>query len=194
MDNYKDDNAYITEYLKGLSPPEKETNAMQEPMEEEIAERNSLDENEEESEEQKEDLPSKESNSLTLTLYDMQQLPWLKKDKNKLSNAFPTVICDELNDTPLSIPPIDIYDNKKHILCDSYIVEFVNNATENYYERGKYGCWSSHATKVPLFMLKVLKLLSFYLSMLNTLCFIDLFAYNMPMHRKWFRLKCVWYF
>ena len=38
MDNYKDDNAYITEYLKGLSPPEEETNAMLEPMEEEIAE------------------------------------------------------------------------------------------------------------------------------------------------------------
>ena len=38
MDNYKDDNAYITEYLKGLTPPEEETNVMQEPMEEEIAE------------------------------------------------------------------------------------------------------------------------------------------------------------
>ena len=48
----KDDNAYITEYLNGSSPPEEETNAMQEPMEEEIAEfGSSLDENEEESEE-----------------------------------------------------------------------------------------------------------------------------------------------
>ena len=28
------------------------------------------------------------------------------------------------------MPPIDIFDNKKHVLCDSYIVEFVNNATE----------------------------------------------------------------
>ena len=73
---------------------------------------------EEESEEQKEDLPSNESNSLTLTLYDMQQHPWLKKDKNKLSNAFPTVICDEFNDTPLSVPPIDIHGNEKHVLCD----------------------------------------------------------------------------
>ena len=34
MDNYKDDNAYITEYPKGLSPTEEETNATQEPMEE----------------------------------------------------------------------------------------------------------------------------------------------------------------
>ena len=161
-------------------------------MEEEIAETKiPLGEKEEESEEQKEDLPSNESNSLTLTLYDMQQLPWLKKDKNKLSNAFPTVICDEFNDTPLSMPPIDIFDNKKHVLCDSYIVEFVNDATENYYERGKYGCWSSHVTKIPLFLLQVLKLHLLYLPMLNALCFIDLFSYKMPMHRKRVRLKCV---
>ena len=37
MDNYND-NAYITEFLKGFSPPKEETNAMQELMEEEIAE------------------------------------------------------------------------------------------------------------------------------------------------------------
>ena len=54
MDNYKDDNASITEYLKGLSPPEEDTNAMQEPMEEEISENVSpLDEKEEERDEQK---------------------------------------------------------------------------------------------------------------------------------------------
>ena len=53
--------------------------------------------------------------------------------KNKLSNAFPTVICDEFNDTTLSMPPIDIYGNKKHVLCDSYIVEFVHDTTKNYY-------------------------------------------------------------
>ena len=29
-------------------------------------------------------------------------------------------------------------DHEKHALCDSYIVEFVHGATENYYERGKY--------------------------------------------------------
>ena len=96
MDNYKDYNAYITEFLKGLSPPEEETNAMQEPIEEEISEIVSpldekeeepieeeiseivspLDEKEEESDEQKEEewlypcLPSNESNSLTHTLFD----------------------------------------------------------------------------------------------------------------------------
>lgn len=30
-------------------------------------------------------------------------------------------------------------DHEKHALCDSYIVEFVHEATENYYERGKHG-------------------------------------------------------
>ena len=31
-------------------------------------------------------------------------------------------------------------DHEKNALCDSYIVEFIHDATENYYERGKYGC------------------------------------------------------
>ena len=31
-----------------------------------------------------------------------------------------------------------LMDHEKNALCDSYIVEFVNDATENYYERGKY--------------------------------------------------------
>ena len=84
------------------------------------------------------------------------------------------------------MPPIDIYHNKKHVLCDSYIVEFVNNATENYYGGGKYGCWSSHVTKTPIFML-------FYLPMLLALCSNELFSYKMPMHRRWVRLKYVWY-
>ena len=85
MDYYKNDNCYISEYLKGLSPLEEETNAMQEPMEEEIAEiRSSLDEKEEESDEQKEEewsypcLPSNESNSLTHTLFNSS--PWSQKE------------------------------------------------------------------------------------------------------------------
>src|SRR3954467_6070311 len=72
------DNAYITDYLKRFSPQEEETNALQDSTEEEIAETESpLDEKEEESDEQKEEewssypsLPTNESNSLTLTLYD----------------------------------------------------------------------------------------------------------------------------
>ena len=81
-------------------------------------------------------------------------------------------------------------DHEKHALCDSYIVEFIHEATENYYERGKYGCRSFHGTETPLYVLKVLKLLLFYLPMLVALCFHDLFLYKIPMHRKWVRLKC----
>jgi hypothetical protein len=77
--------------------------------------------------------------------------------------------------------------------CDNYIVEFVYDATENYYESGKYGCWNFHVTKTPLFILKVLKLLLFHLPMLAIMCFFDLFSYKIPMYRKWVRLKCVSY-
>ena len=123
--------------------------------------------------------------------------------------------------------------NEKNALCDSYTVNFVHDAIENYYEREKYGCRNFHVTKIPLFMTKVLSflLIGFYLMgtfrpigpyergrhgfiylnniksslfmlkflklhlfclpMLVTLCFIDLFSYKIPLHRKWVRLKCV---
>ena len=79
----------------------------------------------------------------------------------------------------------------KNALCDSYIVEFAHVATESYYERGKYGCRNFHVTKTPLYMLKFLKLHWFYLPMLVTLLFMNLFINKIPMHRKHVRLKCV---
>ena len=66
-------------------------------------------------------------------------------------------------------------DHEKHALCDSYIVDFIHEATENYYERGKYGCRSFHGTETPLYVLKVLKLLLFYLPILVTMCFLIYF-------------------
>ena len=81
--------------------------------------------------------------------------------------------------------------HEKHALCDNYIVEFFHDATENYYERGKYGCRNIHVTKTPLFALKILKVLLFYLRMLVTMFFMDLFVYKVSMHRKRVRLKCV---
>src|SRR3954465_3482159 len=36
--------------------------------------------------------------------------------------------------------------HEKPALCDSYIVEFIHEATKNYYERGKYGYRSFHGT------------------------------------------------
>src|SRR3954464_495162 len=104
--------------------------------------------------------------------------------------------CDGLH---LSYHPKDRVENytrvlvghEQHDLCDSYILDVVHDATENYFERGKFGCRIFHVTKTPLFMLKLLKLFLFHLPMLVALCFFDLFSYKFPMHRKWFRLKCV---
>src|ERR1041385_8036048 len=83
--------------------------------------------------------------------------------------------------------------HEQHDLCDSYILSVVHDATENYFERGNFGCRNFHVTKTPLFMLKFLKLFLFYLPMHVTLCFFDLFSYKMPMHRKWVKLKFVSY-
>jgi hypothetical protein len=79
----------------------------------------------------------------------------------------------------------------KNVLCDSYIVNFVHDATEGYYERGKHGFMHLNNTKFPLFMLKVLMLHLFCHPMLIALCFHDLFLYKILFHRKWFRLKSV---
>ena len=73
----------------------------------------------------------------------------------------------------------------KNDLCDIYIVEFIHDATENYYGRG-----TCASTYFPLFMLKVLKLCMFCLPMLVDSCSHELFDHKIPMHRKWVRLKC----
>jgi hypothetical protein len=103
--------------------------------------------------------------------------------------CLPPNMSNSLTNTLFDRPPCLTKEDE----CDIYIVEFVHDATENYYERGKYGCWNSHVTKTPLFILKVPKLLLFYLPILVTMCFFDLFSYKIPMHRKWVRLKCVLY-
>ena len=79
----------------------------------------------------------------------------------------------------------------KNVLCDSYIVNFIHDATESSNDRGKHGLMYLNNIKFPLFMLKILKLHLFFFPMLVALCFHDLFLYKIPMHRKWVRLKCV---
>ena len=81
----------------------------------------------------------------------------------------------------------------KNVSGDGYIVDFINDATESYYERGKHGYMHLNNIKFPLFMLKFLKFHLFCLPMLATLCFIDLFLYKIILHRKWVRLKFVLY-
>ena len=81
-------------------------------------------------------------------------------------------------------------DHEKNALCDSYIVEFIHDATENYYERGTYPCRNCNNVKFPLYVLKFLKLCLCYLLMLVDYCSHKLFAHKITMHSKWVRLKC----
>ena len=82
-------------------------------------------------------------------------------------------------------------DHEEKILYDSYIVEFEYDLTCNYYERGNYGPRNFHITNLPLVMLRLSILYSSPLHMLVFACLDNLFAYKMPMHRKYIRLRCV---
>ena len=84
-------------------------------------------------------------------------------------------------------------DRVENILCDSYFVKFAYDPTCNYYERGKYGCRNFHVTKLPLVMLRLPLFLSASSHMLVLACLDNLFAYKMPMHRKYVRLRCVFH-
>ena len=80
---------------------------------------------------------------------------------------------------------------KRNFLCDSYIFEFDYDPTCNYYKRVKYGFRNFHVTKLPLVMLRLLLFLSFSLHTVVFAYLDNLFAYKIPMHRKYVRLKCV---
>ena len=83
-----------------------------------------------------------------------------------------------------------LVDHEKNALGAGYIVEFIHDATENYYEGGTYACRNLNNIKFPLYVLKVLKLCLFSLPMLVDYRSHKLFAHKIPMHRKWVRLKC----
>ena len=83
-----------------------------------------------------------------------------------------------------------LVDHENNALGAGYIVEFIHYATENYYEGGTYACRNCKNIKFPLYVLKVLKLCLFYLTMLVDYCSRKLIAHKIPMHRKWVRLKC----
>ena len=80
--------------------------------------------------------------------------------------------------------------HENNALCAGYIVEFIHDATENYYEGGIYACRNCNNIKFPLYVLKFLKLCLLCLPMLVDYCSHNLFAHKIPMHRKWVRLKC----
>ena len=83
-----------------------------------------------------------------------------------------------------------LVDHEKNALGAGYIVEFIHDATENYYEGGIYACRNCNNIKFPLYVLKVLKLCLIYLPMQVDSHYPKLFAHKIPMHRKWVRLKC----
>ena len=84
-----------------------------------------------------------------------------------------------------------LVDHEKNALCAGYMVEFIHDSTENYYERGSYASTYCNNIKFLLYVLKVLKLCMFCLPMLVDYCSHKLFAHKIPMHRKWVRIKCV---
>ena len=91
----------------------------------------------------------------------------------------PTTIPNEKNfayveSSKFSMP----VDHEKNALCDGYIVEFIHDATENYYEGGIYAWRNCNNIKFPLYVLKVLKLCLFYLPMQVDSCFHKLFAHK----------------
>jgi hypothetical protein len=54
----------------------------------------------------------------------------------------------------------------------------IHDATESYYKRGKHGLMDLNNIKFPLFILQILKLHLFYLSVFVTMCLVDLFSYK----------------
>jgi hypothetical protein len=78
--------------------------------------------------------------------------------------------------------------HEKSIVCDSYIIESIHDASKNYYERGTYALTYLNNIKFLLCVLIVLKLYLFCLPMLVGSCSL---AHKTPKHRKWVRLRCV---
>ena len=70
-----------------------------------------------------------------------------------------------------------LVDHEKNALCAGYMVEFIHDATENYYERGTYAFTYLNNLKFPLYVLKVLKYCLFCLPMLVDSCSHKLFAH-----------------
>ena len=54
-----------------------------------------------------------------------------------------------------------LVDHENNALCDSYIIKFNHDATENCYERATYACRYCNNIKFPLYVLKTLKFLQY---------------------------------
>ena len=83
-----------------------------------------------------------------------------------------------------------LVDHEKNALCDGYMVEFIHDAFENYYEGGIHACKICNNIKSSHYVLKILKLYLFCLPMLVDCCSYKLCAQKIPRHRKWVIFKC----
>ena len=80
--------------------------------------------------------------------------------------------------------------HEKSVECDNYIVESIQDVSENYYEEGTYALTYLNNIKFLLYVLILLKLHLFCLPMLVDSCSHKMFAHKIPMHRKWVRPNC----
>ena len=117
------------------------------------------------------------------------QLDYASHDNYFLEFA-PTIILNEKNFAYVESSKLSMQvDHEKNALGAGYIVEFIHDATENYYEGGIYACRNCNNIKFPLYVLKILKLCLFCFPMLVDYCSHKLFGHKIPMHRKCVRLK-----
>ena len=79
--------------------------------------------------------------------------------------------------------------HEKSDVCDSYIVESIHDASENYYERGSYALTYLNNIRFLLYVLIVLKLYLFCLPMLVGSCFHGLLDQKIPTHRSGLNLN-----
>ena len=67
----------------------------------------------------------------------------------KVKSGFGRVSTLGRNPTILEDNTIYVHmDHDKNVLHDGYIIDFVHDATENYFERGKFGCREFYVTKL----------------------------------------------
>src|SRR3954470_21448564 len=112
--------------------------------------------------------------------YDMESS---KLGDDRIANPLPT--SDVIVDNSFASKNTFLHvDHDENAFCDSYIVDFIHDATANYYERGNHAYRYLNFIKISLSMLKVSKLHLFCLPMLISLCFNELFLYKIPLHRK----------
>ena len=90
-------------------------------------------------------------------VYYDHDMPPIYDDYNDGYECFTPTIINKKDFTYVeSINTFMLVDHERHALCHNYIVEFIHDATESYYERGKHGFKYLNNIKFPLFMLKVL--------------------------------------